>query len=96
MYYKFKMSLKNGANIIEITEKVHKPLPSFEWHGPLENYYRGGECYYTKYYTVAKCSISGDTSDQIHGNHDGSIKRALATLTESCRCGARWHYKLIA
>ena len=42
MYYKFKMSLKNGANIIEITEKVHKPLPSFEWHGPLENYYRDG------------------------------------------------------
>ena len=96
MYYKFKMSLKSGANIVEITEKVHKPLPPFEWHGPLENYYRDGECYYTKYYTVATCSISGDSSDQIHGNHDGSIKRALATLTKSCSCGARWHYKLIA
>jgi hypothetical protein len=86
------MSLKSRANIMKITEEEHKPLPSFEWRGPLEKYYSDGECYYTKYYTVATCSISGDTSDYIHGNHDGSIKRALASLSESCSCGARWAY----
>jgi len=46
----------------------------------LENYYRDGECYYNKYYIVAKCDVSGDETEAVYGNHEGSIKRSLATL----------------
>ena len=40
---------------------------------------------------VATCLESGDESGTIYGRHSASIKRALATLTEVCSCGAKFH-----
>ena len=41
--------------------------------------------------TYATCSISGDEVGPIRGTSEASVKRALATLTEECSCGARFH-----
>ena len=79
------------ATIEEFVEKKHKPLPSFEWRGPLENYYRDGECYYYKKTIVARCLNGGGESDIIYGNGESSKKRALWNLTQTCNCGASWH-----
>jgi hypothetical protein len=35
----------------------------------------------------------GDSVGPIWGDGEDSIKRALATLTAECSCGARWHYE---
>jgi|SaaInlStandDraft_2_1057019.scaffolds.fasta_scaffold220081_2 hypothetical protein len=80
-----------SADIEVYSEQKHKPKPTFQWNGPLNNYYRDGCCYYTRYYIVATCKISGDESDKIYGCGDNSKKRALANLTENCSCGSGWH-----
>lgn len=36
------------------------------------------------------CCESGD-EEMAFGESEGSIKAALAKLSESCGCGARWH-----
>jgi hypothetical protein len=86
------MPKKSSSYIIEEQERIHKPLPTFEWHGPLENYYRDGECYYTRIKIRAVCNISGDESMEIYGNGKNSINLSLLKLTKSCTCGANWHY----
>jgi len=79
------------AEIIENQEKRHKPLPPFEWHGPLENYYIDGECYYDVFYIQAKCMNGTGISEIVYGNELPSKKRALWDLTKKCNCGATWH-----
>ncbi len=43
------------------------------------------ECVY------ARCLDSGCKVGPIWGHGDRSVKRALASLTENCECGARFH-----
>jgi hypothetical protein len=43
------------------------------------------ECVY------AVCSVSGDEVGPVWGTGEASRKRALATLTEECSCGAKFH-----
>jgi hypothetical protein len=45
----------------------------------------GQDCVY------ATCNESGDVVGPIWGHGDNSVKRALATLTEECSCGADFH-----
>lgn len=39
----------------------------------------------------AVCTVSDDKVGPIWGDSDASIKRALATLSEECSCGAGFH-----
>jgi hypothetical protein len=39
----------------------------------------------------ATCDASGDEVGPIWGDSEASVKRALATLTEECSCGADYH-----
>jgi hypothetical protein len=39
----------------------------------------------------AVCQESGHKTDPVWGSNTSSIRRALATLTEECSCGATWH-----
>lgn len=39
----------------------------------------------------AMCDETGEQVGPIWGDGDASVKRALATLTEECSCGATWH-----
>lgn len=39
----------------------------------------------------ATCNDSGDSIGPIWGDGEASVKRALATLTEECSCGATFH-----
>ncbi len=39
----------------------------------------------------AICNESGDSAGPIWGQGAESVKRALATLTEECTCGASFH-----
>lgn len=41
----------------------------------------------------AECLESGIRVGPIWGRGEASVKRALATLTEQCTCGARFHYE---
>jgi hypothetical protein len=41
----------------------------------------------------ATCEKSGDEVGPIWGDGDASVHRALATLTDECGCGARFHYE---
>ena len=83
------------AEITTFSKEKHKPLPDFEWNGPLDNYYKDGNSYYTQYSIIATCNITGDKSDKIYGKGYNSIKRSLANLTEKCNCGNGWHEILI-
>ena len=40
---------------------------------------------------IATCNESGVGTEPVWGQHDASIKRALATLTSQCSCGAQFH-----
>lgn len=40
---------------------------------------------------TARCCDSGDESEEIFGDHERSIRRALASLSAACSCGARFH-----
>lgn len=40
----------------------------------------------------ATCCESDDDAGPIWGDSEASVKRALATLTENCGCGADFHY----
>ena len=79
------------AEIVEDYEVRHKRLPSFEWHGPLENYYRDGECYYKVAIIIAKCSDRTGESEMVYGHGLSSRNWALRNLTQRCNCGATWH-----
>jgi hypothetical protein len=39
----------------------------------------------------AECSESGDESGPVWGTGEGSVRKALAELTEVCGCGASFH-----
>ena len=39
----------------------------------------------------AECLMSGDRVGPVWGHGDASVRRALATLTEECSCGATFH-----
>ncbi len=39
----------------------------------------------------ATCEESDETVGPIWGHGEASVKRALATLTEECGCGAKFH-----
>ena len=40
----------------------------------------------------ATCEVSGDAVGPVWGHSEASVKRALATLTEECSCGAGFHH----
>ena len=38
-----------------------------------------------------ECLSSGISVGPVWGHHDASVKRALATLSQKCTCGNRFH-----
>ena len=86
------MSRKSPVKITKTFIEKHKPLPSFEWRGPLENYYQDGECYYKIPITVAECQKGSGVSEEVFGHGENSLKRACAVLSQNCNCGNTWHY----
>jgi hypothetical protein len=40
---------------------------------------------------TARCLETGQVTEAIWGTGINSVRRALATLTEECGCGARFH-----
>jgi hypothetical protein len=44
-----------------------------------------------KPYITATCQESGEVTDPVYGHGVRSVKRALATLSEECSCGSKFH-----
>lgn len=82
---------KSAVTVNKTYIEKHKPYPSFEWYGPLENYYKDGECYYTVKISVVEC-CEGSAVSEVYGHGENSLKRACAELSENCDCGNTWHY----
>lgn len=83
----------NVGAVIFIDEwEEERERPCF-WNGPLENYYKDGKATRTVRMTYATCTQTDDETE-VYGHGDASEKAALALLTETCTCGARWHYRI--
>jgi hypothetical protein len=46
---------------------------------------------YEQVCVFAACLVSGSRVGPVWGDSRASVLRALATLTEECRCGAQFH-----
>ena len=76
------------CTIEDASEERHKALPSFEWHGPLENYYKDGSCTYIKELIKVTCKTTGSSVVLSGtGGDEKVVKFAMLKLSNKCQCG---------